>query len=321
MLRFRWLRAGFVGATLMALAVPAGAETVSIGTLPSGSLGDRIASAVASAVTAGSDLQARVVNLGGSNVFIAQVAQGDLEFSTSNTVEAEYAYKGTGNFEGKALPDVRMVAALIPFQVGIMVRKDSDFRSLRDLKGQPFPTQYTSQKLVEAFFLAMLKTEGLSVDDFEPVAVPNFVKGAELLAAGKVEGVLLAPGSGIVKRTDAQVPVRFLSLPSGPDAEAKLRSVTPNAYLTEVQPRPGLTGITEPVTLMGYEYTILAGKGVSDETVYRFVKALYEGKEKLAEGFGGFKQFDPSKMAVKLDVPYHPGAQKFYQEVGIWPSD
>ena len=132
--------------------------------------------------------------------------------------------------------------------------------------------------------------------------------------------MLLAPGSGIVKKTDARTPVRFLSLPSGDKAEAALSAVAPNAYLTEVKPRKGLTGITEPVTLMGYSYTILTGKDVPDETVYNFVKAVHGGKAVLAEGFGGFKKFDPSKMAAQLGVPYHPGAEKFYKEAGIWPN-
>lgn len=295
------------------------AETVGIGTLPQGSLGFAIASAVAKTATENSDLQVRAVGLGGSNVSIPQVNSGEIEFVTSNTIEAEYAYKGTGNFDGHANTDIRMVTALVPFRVGIMVRKDSPYQSLKDLKGKPFPTDYTSQKLVEAFLEAMLAAEGMSVADLERVPVPNFIKGTELLTAGKVEGALLAPGSAVVKKADAEVGIRFLSLPTDENAAKALREIAPNAYLAKVEPGAQSAGVVEPVTLMGYEYTVLAGKDVAEDTVYKLVKALAENEKALAESHGIFKQFDPARMAVALDVPYHPGAIKFYKEQGVWP--
>ncbi|NIR29567.1 MAG: TAXI family TRAP transporter solute-binding subunit [Gammaproteobacteria bacterium] len=309
-----------LGAALV--AAPTGrvaADTVAIGTLPQGSLGYAIASAVAKVATEHSSLQVRAVGLGGSNVFIPQVNNGEIEFSTSNTVEVGYAYGGTGNFEGRSHRDVRMVAALVPFRVGIMVRKDSEYQSLRDLAGRPFPTDYTSQKLVEAFLEAMVRTVDMEVDDFRRVPVPNFVKGVGLLTTGEVEGALLAPGSSIVKKADAEVGVRFLSLPNTPEAEKALQAVAPNAYLAEVKPHPKLTGIVAPVTLMGYEYTLIAGKDVPDEAVYELVKAVHQNQKALAAAHGIYNRFDPARMALEVGVPYHPGAEKYYREVGIWP--
>lgn len=319
MLRIRRMTMGLVGIVVAGLATPAAAETVAIGTLPQGSLGFSIASAVAKVTTEKSDVQMRAVGLGGSNVFIPQVNSGEIAFSTSNTVEAVYAYNGTGNFEGKPNADIRMVTALVPFQVGIMVRKDSDHQSLRDLSGQPFPTDYTSQKLVEVFLDAMLAAEGMKVADLERVPVPNFVKGVQLLTEGEVEGALLAPGSGIVKKADAEVGIRFVSLPGSAEAEAALTEVAPNAYITEVAPRKGLAGIEQPTNLMGYEYTVIAGKDVDEETVYQALKALHGGKDALVEAHGIFNGFDPARMALDVDVPYHPGAQRFYEEAGLWP--
>jgi len=309
------LAAGLLGA----LATQAAAQTVSIGTLPQGSLGYAIASAVAKVASENSELRVRAVGLGGSNVFIPQVHNGEIELSTSNTVEVGYAYNGTGNFQGRRHPDIRMVAALVPFRVGIMVRRDSDFQSLRDLAGRPFPTDYTSQKLVEAFLDAMLRTVDMEVDDFERVPVPNFVKGVELLTAGRVDGALLAPGSSIVKKADAEVGVRFLSLPGGAGAEEALQTVAPNAYLAEVKPRKGLAGIVEPVTLMGYEYTLIAGKGVAGDAVYELVRAVHGNQKALAAAHGIYNLFDPARMALEVGVPYHPGARRFYEEAGLWP--
>lgn len=304
------------------LAATAGAQTVGIGSLPQGSLGYAIAAAVAKVVSENTDLQARAVGQGGSNVYLPQVSRGELEFGTSNTFEAIFARNGRGNFEGRPQQELRMVTALVPFRAGIMVRRDSDIQTLKDLEGRPFPTDYTSQKLVSVMLDAALAMAGMTVDDLERVPVPNFVKGAELLASKDVDGVLLSPGSAVVAQADAQVGVRFISLPDGPEARAALQETLPSAYLTTVEPGPGAAGVTEPATMMGYEYVIVAGAHVPDDVVYAVVKALHENPKDLAAAHGIFNSFEPRDMAVELpDIEYHPGAVRYFQEQGIGPAE
>lgn len=311
--------AGSMAALLGSVSVAASAQTVAIGTLPQGSLGYAVASAVASVSSDAADFRMRAVGLGGSNVSIPQTNSGDIQFSTSNTIEANYAYNGRGNFEGDPHRDIRMVTTLNRFQVGLMVRQDSDYQSLRDLAGEAMPMEYSSQKLISAFFDAFLAMEDMQVSDFQSVPVANFPRAVELLTEGRVEAALLAPGSSFVQRADADVGVRFISLPDSVDAEAAMQEYAPGSYLARVGPEDGIAGIKDPVTLMGYEYAILAHKDVSDEVVYQLVEALYNGKQGLVDSHGIFNSFDPDRMAVDVDVPFHEGAERFYREVGQWP--
>ena len=57
--------------------------------------------------------------------------------------------------------------------------------------------------------------------------------------------------------------------------------------------------------------------GVSNKQVYKVVKALHANKQKLIGSHGMFKQFNPGTMHVDLGVPYHPGAARFYKEMGL----
>ena len=63
-------------AGVMLSSVPVFAKSVSIGTLPQGSLAYGIASSVAKVISDNSDLVTRAVGIGGSNIFIPQVNQG-----------------------------------------------------------------------------------------------------------------------------------------------------------------------------------------------------------------------------------------------------
>ncbi len=300
-------------------SVGAHAETYGIGTLPQGSLGYSIAAGVAKVASENSDLDVRAIGQGGSSVYLPQVNNGEIAFGTSNTFESIFAHNGTGNFDGRANPNLRVVTTLVPFSVGIMVRADSDINAMTDLKGRPFPSGYSAQKLVDVMQDAILGAVGVDESMLEPVPVPNFAKGAELLAQGTVAGVLLAPGSGIVDKTNAETPVKFLPVPDTPEVVAAIQRDLPSTYITEVKPNPRMPYITEPVKLVGYKYTLVTNKDVPEDVVYKVVKALYENKDAIAETHGVFKQFDPSDMAVPLSgIDYHPGAVKFFKEAGIW---
>ena len=317
----KWAVKILVVCTALLWQSPVHAQSMGIGTNPQGSLGFSIASALAKVMTENGEIDTRAVGMGGSSVFIPQVNSGELAFSTSNTFESIFATTGTGYFPGQPNPNLRVMAALVPFTVGIMVRADSDVHSLTDLKGKRFPSEYASMKLVGSIQDAIFKAIGMSDENIEPVPVPNFVKGAELMVEGKVIGVLLAPGSGVTKKTNAQVPVRFLDIPNTPEVLASLSESLPSSSLVLVNPGKRATGVLEPTHLVGYQYALLTHAGVSDDVVYKSVKAIAENKKNLAQSHGIFNSFSPEKMVAELPgATYHPGAIKYYKERGWWPA-
>lgn len=306
-----------VAAAATGLAGGAQAQTLGIGTNPQGSLGYSIAAALAKTMSESAKVPTRAVGMGGSSVFIPQVNSGELAFCTSNVFESAFAATGTGYFKGQPNENVRVAAALVPFTVGIMVPKASAIKTHQDLKGKPFPARYASMKLVAAIQDAIFKAVDMEKDGIRPVPVPNFVKGADLMAEGKVAGVLLAPGSGVTRKTNARVPVRFLSIPDTPEVRASLVKSLPGSRLATVKPNKRATGIFEPTNLVGYQYTLLTHKGLSEETVYKVVKAIAENKAALAKSHGVFNRFNPANMAAAIEgISYHPGAMRYYKERG-----
>ena len=313
------LYAGLAFAFGLTAATAAQAEPVAIGTLPQGSLGFSIASGVAQVVSNTAGINVRAVGQGGSSVFIPALNKGAIAFSTSNATEAVFAISGTGNFDGRANPKVRVAALLQPFAVGIMVAADSDIKTVEDLKGRPFPVGYARQKLVKVIQDAVFAAAGMSEADVDGVPVANFVEGAGLLAQGSVDGVLLAPGSGVVKKTNAQRAVRFISVPPGDAAAATIAKLLPGSYIRRVEPSKRLPEIAEAVDLVGYQYALLTHTGADEDLVYSMVKALHENKAALIETHGSFRGFNPNDMATRTDgAPFHPGAIRFYKEAGIW---
>jgi hypothetical protein len=300
------------------IATSANAQTVSIGALPQGSLSYGIAAAAAKVIGDKTDLTMRAIGIGGGNIYFPQVNQGRLEMSTAAGPEAIFASKGTGPYKGHKNANLRVLARLLEFQTGFMVRKDSTIQSLADFKGQKIPSGFTSQKLVGTLVRAAMAAEGLSYADVKGVPVPNFVRGTDELVAGRVVTSYLAPGSGIVRKAHASVKIRFISLKESPGSLKTIQSIVPGVYYAIVKPSKRMPYITKPTKMLGFDYLIIVGAKVSNEIAYKAAKALHQNKKALIAGHGVFRGYKPKLIAKKgLGVPFHPGAAKYYREAGL----
>ena len=297
-------------------ALPAAAQTLGIGTMGQGTSGYSMGAAIAS-VLAESGIDAVVQPATGTSAFLPLVQSGELDFGIANAIEIAEAVEGVASFEGRPLDNLRMVARLFPFRVGVFVRDDSDIMAVGDLAGHSATYGFTSQLTLNRVMDAYLATGGLTGDDIEQVLVPNVVRGADDFAAGNVEAAMFAMGSGKVSEVDAAVGgLRFLPLSDDPEAEARMQEVVPQAYIATVEPAPNLTGVDEAMPAMFYDYVLVAGAHVPDETVQAAVTALQQNKEALAASFGNFSEMDDSAMYVDIGVPYHEGAMAAYRELG-----
>ena len=65
--------------------------------------------------------------------------------------------------------------------------------------------------------------------------------------------------------------------------------------------------------------SLLAGSHVSDEVVYKYVKAIAENEKRVQDIGGSLKSsFTTAKMATNpANLPYHPGALRYYKEKGL----
>jgi TRAP transporter TAXI family solute receptor len=296
------------------------AESVGIATSAPGSIYHSSATALAKVANEKAGISATIQPFASPNVFIPAMNSGELQFGFGNSYEATLAYEGTEYFAGRPNKELRAVAITYPMRTGLFVRKDSPYRKIADLKGRPVPAGYTSQKIILPLLEAAYATAGLTHNDFKPINVPTVVVGADAFAAGKAEMFLFAMGSAKVREADAAVGgIRSLSIDNTPANLAAVQKHFPTAYLRLENPGPDNPGVTEPVYCIVYDGLLFASAKASDELVYKITKTMYENKKDLADTFAVFKTFEPKEMVKKLPLPYHPGAIKFYKEVGMWP--
>jgi TRAP transporter TAXI family solute receptor len=312
------LIAGLVAVLLIA---PASAQTVSIITTPTGSYSNSGGAAMAKVI--GEKAKLRMVVQAQASTGFDELEAGDAEFNVSNVFDVTFVVSGTGDYEGQAVKkNIRYVASMLPYRVGMHVRADSDIRTIADLKGKRISSGFNAQKTIGRIIEAHLANAGLSYKDVVGVPTPNVVSQANDFKAGKVDALFFALGSAAIKEASATVGgLRVLPIDDSADAQQRMQAVLPGAYVLTVTPSPGIDGIAQPTKLIAFDMVLNASTHVSEDVIYRAVKTLHANKADLAATFAPFALFDPDKMSKAVQgVTLHPGAARFYKEAGIAPK-
>ena len=296
----------------------ANAQTIGIVTTPAGSFSNSAGQAIAKVLVDKAKLRA-VVQAQASTGF-EEVESGSADFNVSNSFDATFFAGGTGEYEGQGKHAVmRYVGALIPYRVAMHVRADSPIKTIADLKGKRVSSDFNAQKTIGRIIAAHLANAGLSYDDVVKVPAPNVTRQAEDFMSGKVDVMFFALGSAAIKQANASVGgVRVLEVDTSAEAMKRSEALIPGAYIIQVAPNPAVEGVAKPTNLIAFDMVMITNAKVSEDTVYRVAKALHDNKQDLVGTFPPFGLFQPQAMAKPLSgVPMHPGAAKYYREIGI----
>ncbi len=299
--------------TLGATAVAA--ELAALGSTARGGT-SQIGRTLAAAISEVGDMQMRPQELANTADYIPLVNAGEIEFGIANVVQLTYAVNGTGMSEGRPNENLQMVATLMPFRSAYIVRKDSDIKSFEDLKGKRVPV-FADRALGDYVTRGYFANADMSLDEVDGVAVPNFPRMWSSFAEGSADVAIVVVGAGNSREYDASFGIRYLSFDDSPEALERMRTYLPQNYLQEM-PAGSVPGIDAPTNVNVFDYTFFAGADVSEEMVYNAVKALWEKEADLLAGGPFWNGFAKEAMGKQVGLTYHPGAIKFYKEMGVW---
>jgi hypothetical protein len=298
----------------------ADAQVIAIATTPAGSFTNSIGAAVAKAVVEHAKIRATLQPQQSHGMEV--VNEGSAELSLASLSDVQQYVTGTVDWKERGPhPNIKIIARLIPIETAGFVKKDSEIKTLADIKGKRISWGFGAQKAVQRVTLAQLAVVGLTEKDIHPVLAPNIVAAADDFIAGKTDAFWFATGSAKVKQAAASVGgIRALPIPTGPQVIKAMHQYVPGSYPKLLKPAPALDGIVEPTMVMAYDVVLFTRANMPDEVIYRITKAMHDNKGDMAAVFRPMAGFEPDNMAMNYDdLQYHPGAAKFYKEIGQWP--
>lgn len=299
----------------------ASAQVVTIATGAPGSLAYNSGQAVAK-VANEAGITARTQPLVG---YLPLISSGEVDFGFSNGVEAAFAMKGTGNYD-RPSPNLRLVGVMFPLSTGLMAPCDLGLKTVADLKAKAgelrIASEYTSSTIIPYYIQGGLANAGLTYDDFQKVPVASFVAGINALGDGLVDVALVSLNAGAGKQASVKLKSRgglcYISLDDSDAGVAAFKKYLPAGDIVHFAKNENINGLeNSDANIMQIPWMMLTNASVSEDLVYTMTKAIAEGKDELKKSFGLFGAAKTEKMAPANEVPYHPGALRYFKEAGI----
>lgn len=306
---------------LLAGSGVAAAQVVTVATGAQGSLAYNSGQAIAK-VANENGITARAQPLVG---YLPLINNGEVDFGFSNGVEAAFAMTGTGNYDRKN-ENIQLVGVMFPLSTGLMAPCDLGIQNVADLKAKAgdlrIASEYKSSTIIPYYIGGGLANGDMSYEDFQQVPVANFVAGIKALGDGLVDVALVSLNNGAGKQAGVKLKSRgglcYISLDDSDEAVARFKEFLPAGNVFSFKQNENLNGLgSYGANLMRIPWMMLTNKDVSEDLVYNMTKAIAENKEALTESFGLFRGAKKETMAPANEVPYHPGAIKYFEEVGI----
>jgi len=307
-------------ATCIAVFACGGGQEVrflSMGTAPPGGAFFVVGGAMARVFNENtSDFSMTAEATSGSQENIRRLTSGELDFALSNSAITYFAVRGTEGWD-KAYP-MRAVMTLAPNVAMFVAAADSAVESIPDLAGRRVSVGPAGAGF-EYFIRPLLAAHGVTYDDFSPVNATQ-AGAVDLLTDGAVVAAFLGGAVPTASITQAAAVLDIRLVAYGPEAMQQL--ITEYVFFNPATiPAATYRGIdTDYKGLDVGSMHLITSADVNEEIVYEAIKALYENREAVVSQHPAGRAINASNVVRDTGTEFHPGAVRFYREIGIWPQ-
>ncbi|PRY89404.1 TAXI family TRAP transporter solute-binding subunit [Donghicola tyrosinivorans] len=262
-------------------------------------------------------IRCAVESTGGSVYNVNAVRSGELEFGVAQSDVQYKAVHGEGSLaDAGPNPDLRSVFSIHPEPFTVVARADSGITKFEDLAGKrvnvgnPGSGQRDTMEVV-------MGALGWDMSTFSLASELQAAEQSQALCDNNIDAMVYTVGhpSGSIQEATTACDATLVSV----TGEAIDKLVADNPYYrTATIPGGMYRGNDSDVATFGVGATLVTSASVSDETVYQLVKAVFEDMDGFRGLHPAFANLDPKEMANDgLSAPLHPGAEKYYREVGL----
>ncbi len=246
------------------------------------------------------------------NLNLLLAGRGEIAFTLGDALSD--AWKGNEDAGFKTpLKKLRGIAAIYPNYIQIVARADTGIKSLADLKGKRVSVGAPNSG-TELNARAIFAAAGLAYKDLGKVEYFPFGESVELMKDRRLDATLQSAGLGVSGLRYLATSVDVVIVPIPVDVIKKTRDP---AYLAATIPANTYRGQTADVPAAAVQNYLVTQDGVSNEIAYGMTKALWTNLGPLTAAHAAAKAIDPKRALEGMPVPLHPGAAKYYREVGI----
>lgn len=240
---------------------------------------------------------------------------GELDVAIINGANCMEAYTASSDNFSEPYTDLRAIAVLYSGCFQMAVANDDSIQAMTDLAGRKIGIGGTGSG-DNGHAKRVFSACGFGVEGIDPQYI-GVNEATDQLKDGQIDGFvnvgsvplsviteITMSGKGkIIGLTDEEVE----KLTTGDDSVYFPYTIPANSY--DNQPQEIKT-VALPTVLC------VDAERISEETAYEMTKLIYENVDTLKGLYAGF-DIDPQASLDAIKIPLHPGAEKYYQELGL----
>ena len=252
------------------------------------------------------------------NVRDVNQRNAEIGFSMSDTVSK--GFRGLNEFKHPQ-SNVRHMATAFPIVFQAAVPRDSPIRSIADLKDKNISPGKGGSITLGAS-LAVLNAYGITLDSIKhnggTVHHVDYSDSVALMKDGHIDAFLVltsVPQSSLME-LDFDPGIRLLNVD-----EDKLQRILGElaGSVPFTVPKGTYSGMEKDVHSFGIQFVVLVNKDVPDDLAYRLTKSFWDHHDDLVEITPMWKSVKLQNALLSVTAPVHPGAQRYYDEMGVKP--
>jgi len=263
------------------------------------------------------NIRCTVESTGGSVFNVNAIMAGDLEFGVVQSDRQYQAVKGKAEWKDRGpQKKIRAVFSIHPESVSLIAANDSNINTIFDLKGKRVnignPGSGQRQNSIDALENAGIKYErDLNAEQVKAAEAPG------LLQDGRIDAFFYTVGhpSGAIKEATAGARKTHFVPIEGVDGLLEKYSYYAKSIIP-IKMYPGASNKTD-VNTFGVKATLVTSVDVSEEIVYAVTREVFENFEIFKKLHPAYETLTRESMLEGLSAQIHPGAMKYYKEVGL----
>lgn len=310
----RKIKIAVVFCALLAFALPAGAATfINIGTGTTGGTYYPVGAAMAKVWNSSiKDMRANAQSTGGTAQNLSLLGKGEAEVIFADGLYY-FAYEGKGSFAGKQMQNLRGMVPLYAEPIHFLVAKKSGIKTIADLKGKRVSVGAVGSG-TEITVRTLLETAGLNPDKDIKAENLGLSDTASAFADGNIDAALTVGAVGIagVVEITTMGTAEFREL-----SDSLIKDLVKELpyYLPFDIPAGTYKGQNASVKTVASWNVLVVTDKLDEQLAYEMTKALFAKKQDILNVSARMGSMSPENLKY-MQIPLHPGALRYYKEIG-----
>lgn len=243
------------------------------------------------------------------------IKQGEAQLGLTPIGTLYEGYYGLSGFEGNKIANVTILAGLYPNVNHLVVRKGTKIGSISELSGKKIVPGATGSA-TEIETQHTLAAHGVDFDSMK-VNYVGFTEATDLMRNNQVDAAMVMAGVPTSAVTEMLATADGALLNYTDEGIANLKEDFP--WTTEYTIEAGsYENQPDSIKTVAQFNFLVAPADMPEDVAYELVKTFWENIDELIGSHAVVEQFDVQNALQGVgDIPVHPGAQKYYDEVGV----